>query len=85
MVHAKHFDLGEQIMKKACSTFTLDILTQDEKAEKNTKKKLIHDKLLMNEFCKLCVDFNPLSMEQKKKVFLELLDKVANTTFSGRV
>ena len=71
LVHAKYFDLGEQIMKKAHSTFTLDILTQDETAEKNTKKKLINDKLLMKKFCKLCVGFKPLAMEQKWKVFLE--------------
>ena len=85
LVHAKYFDLGEQIMKKAHSTFTLDILRQSEKVEDNAKKKVINEKLLMDEFCKLCVDFKPLSMEQKKKVFLELLDKVANTTFSDKL
>ena len=45
------------------------------------RKKVIDDKVLMKEFCKLCVEFEPLTMEQKKKVFFE----VANTTLNDKL
>ena len=51
----------------------------------NAKNKVINDKVLMKEFCNLCVEFELLTMEQKKKVFLELLDKVANTTLNDKL
>ena len=84
LVHAKYFDLGVQVMKKAHETFSLDVVRQAEKVGEHAKYKVIHDKVLMKEFCNLCVEFEPLTMEQKKKVFLELLDKVANTTLNDK-
>ena len=85
MVDAKHFDLGVEVMLETHSILMLEISQRAEHVIIAAKKAVKNDPQLMDEFCKLCADFEPLTTQQEKSVFKELLGKVANTTFPGKL
>ena len=66
-------------------SFPPEITRQQEELGQKAKQEVINDPELMKAFCKLCVDFTGLNMDQKKKVFLEVLEKVANATFKDKL
>ena len=72
-------------MQKVRDSFTPEVMRQREELGQKAKQEVINDPELMKAFCKLCVDFTGLNMDQKKKVFLEVLEKVANATFKDKL
>ena len=72
-------------MQKVRDSFTPEVMRQREELGQKAKQEVINDPELMKAFCKLCVDFTALNMDQKKKVFLEVLEKVANATFKDKL
>ena len=76
----KVFEFGVEVVRLVATSFSMRKMKTDINMAASANKDIVNDKPLWELFLKTSEEFTDLGKRQKKKVFLEILQKVKNVT-----